>query len=108
MYEDRQGQKVKSAPQKSSGAKRRLRLLFFASICFFVWAGLALMDRIDVHENKNAKLAQLEQQRDELQIENENFHQEIAKMDDPEYIEQILRKEYQMTKEDEILFIRTR
>lgn len=101
-------QTVKITKRPNRGAVRRLRLLFFAFICFLTWAGLTIWDQSAVVEEKMEQLVTLEEQLAELKAENEAYRKEIERLHDPEYIEQRLRKDYMMSRDGETLFIRTR
>lgn len=87
------------------GARRRLRILLLIVICFLVWAGVTLMDQMHVLDQKTMRLQNLEQERAKALSINEQYELEINRLNDPEYIEQRLRKDLHMTKEGEILFI---
>ena len=63
------------------------------------------MDQLHVLEQQSTRLLNLEQERAEALKENAKYKQEISRLNDPEYIEQRLRKDLHMTKEGEILFI---
>lgn len=95
--------RVETGQQK--GKKRRMRLLMLFVICFLVWAGITFMDQLHVLEQQSTRLLNLEQERAEALKENAKYKQEISRLNDPEYIEQRLRKDLHMTKEGEILFI---
>lgn len=90
------------------GTRRRLRLLFFVMLCFMGWAGLTLWDQFGTFNTKAAKLAELEAKLAVVKEQNEQYKLQLIRLEDPEYIEQLLRKELHMTKEGETLFIETK
>lgn len=63
------------------------------------------MDQMHVLDQKTMRLQNLEQERAKALSINEQYELEINRLNDPEYIEQRLRKDLHMTKEGEILFI---
>lgn len=100
-----------SAPQSSikyKGARRRIRIMMLFLILFIGWAAATLWDQIDRVGAKNSELEILEAKLEEVQLENEAYHLEIERLNDPEYIEQRIRKDLQMTREGETLFIQSR
>ncbi len=94
-----------ASPEQRKGMMRRLRLLMLFLIFFLVWAGVTIMDQLHVIEQQSSRLHELEQERAEAMQHNEAYKQELNRLNDPEYIEQRLRKDLHMTKEGEILFI---
>jgi cell division protein DivIC len=98
----------KQKPQGSyKGTRRRLRLLMVVVLCFMGWAAFTLWDQLDQVNAKTSELKMLESKLVETQAENEAYHKEIERLNDPEYIEQRIRKDLNMTKDGETLFIQT-
>ena len=97
-----------SSKTKYKGTRRRLRLLMVAVICFMGWAGGTLWDQLNKMDVKMSELTILEQKLSEAEQLNAQYKHEITRLNDPEYIEQRLRKDFHMTKEGETLFIPTR
>jgi cell division protein DivIC len=92
----------------TKGTRRRLRLLMVIVLCFMGWAGVTLWDQIDKVEAKKSKLEIMESKLEEAQNKNEIYQHEIIRLNDPEYLEQLIRKDLNMTKDGETLFIQTR
>ncbi len=90
------------------GTRRRIQLLMVVLICFMTWAAITLWDQIDKVNAKNGKLEMMEVKLEEAQASNEQYQREIIRYQDPEYIEQIIRRDLNMVKEGETLFIQTR
>ena len=90
---------------KSRGSRRRLRLLAMIVLCFTVWAGMIFWKQADQIGDKVSQLLAMEHRLAETQQVNERLKLEITRLNDPEYIEQKARKEYQMIGEGETLFI---
>ncbi|MFD2671530.1 FtsB family cell division protein [Marinicrinis sediminis] len=93
---------------RRKGAKRRFRLLLFVLSVFLVWAGMTFWHQTGNINASQARLSQLEEKLSELQAKNEQLHEDIEKLNDPEYIEQILRKEHHMVRPGETLFIESK
>lgn len=102
-----QSPKKQSKKPNRSGTARRLRLLLFAFACFLVWASLTFWDLHTVAQEKLAELSVKEEQLSEVQSDHDAYQHEIERLHAPEYIEQRLRKDYMMSRDGEILFIRT-
>lgn len=94
-------------PKKLSASRRRLRFLTFVMFCFVSWAGLTFVDQYGAFKEKTDRLAELESKLEETKRVNEQYQLQIIRLHDPEYIEQLLKKELHMTKEGETLIIET-
>jgi cell division protein DivIC len=105
MYSNYSNKQV--GPKSNKASRRRLRLLFLLVLCYFAWAGVIFSEQMDQLGDKVTKLTVLETKLEEVQMKNAAFHQEVERLNDPEYIEQKLRRDYQMVKESETLFIHT-
>jgi|CeladaMinimDraft_18_1061708.scaffolds.fasta_scaffold07067_2 Septum formation initiator len=90
-----------------SGTKKRLKMLLFALFLFLVWTGSKLWDQFGEVNARMEQLEQAERRLAETRERNEAYKLEINRLNDPEYIEQLLRKELHMVKEGETLFIET-
>lgn len=98
---------TKSMPdvRVNSGVRRRMRVLMFTLLCFMVWASITIWNQSGKVNAKLSKLAVFEHQLAETQKVNEEYKKEVTRLRDPEYIEQRARKDFQMTKDGETLFI---
>lgn len=92
----------------TKGTRRRLRLLMVIVLCFMGWAGVTLWDQIDKVDAKQSKFEMMEVKLEEAANQNEIYQHEINRLNDPEYLEQLIRKDLNMIKEGETLFIKTR
>lgn len=90
------------------GTRRRLRIWMLFLLSFTVWAGFTFYDQMNKLDSKLAQMGQLELKLADTLATNEAYKQEIVRLNDPEYIEQILRKDHLMTKEGEVLYIETK
>lgn len=103
-----QSQPKSNQSSTSRATRRRLRFLFLAMLCFLGWAGMKLWDQYGTVQTKAAKVQELESKLESLKYDNEQLKLQLIRLDDPEYIEQLLRKELHMTKQGETLFIETK
>lgn len=87
------------------GMRRRLRLFAVGMICFLGWAGLTVIEQMDKLEANMERLTVMEGKLAETQQLNQAYKQEVERLNDPEYLEQLIRKDLHMTKEGETLFI---
>lgn len=94
-----------SNPSQNKGAYRRRRFVMIILGCFLSWAGVTLWNQVGKIAERNEKVAALEQKLQETKETNEQYKLEIARLNDPEYIEQKIRKELHYIKEGETLFI---
>lgn len=92
-------------PKSNKGVFRRRRLVMLALACFLSWAGVTMWNQVGKLSDRSEKVQALEQKLAEVQQVNEAYRFEIVRWDDPEYVEQQIRKELHYGKEGEILFI---
>ncbi len=87
--------------------KRRLLLASLLTIGFFAWAGWTLLGLKQDIGRQEAYQAELMTEQEMLRQEQERLEEELQKMNDPEHIAKLARKNYFMTYPGEILFIPT-
>ncbi|WP_159888032.1 FtsB family cell division protein [Paenibacillus puerhi] len=88
----------------NKGSIRRRRLVMLVLTCFLSWAGVTLWNQVDKINDRKEKVRVLEQRKAEAQQVQDKAKREIARLNDPEYVEQIIRKELQYVKPGETLF----
>jgi len=89
---------------KPKGARRRKRL-FLAVVCLFsMWAGLTLWEQTGDILQKRSELTQLQLRLNEVRAENEAYKSEVTRLQDPEYIEQKVRKDFGMVRPGDRVF----
>ena len=101
MRDTQQANKVDSGTR---GTKRRLRLLMIVVLSFFGWAAFTFWNQAGSLSDKSEKLTALNQQLAEVRKTNENFKQQVTRLNDDEYVEQKARKDFQMTRKGDTLF----
>jgi cell division protein DivIC len=89
---------------KGRGARRRRRL-FLAIVCVFsVWACLTLWEQTSAMMDKKAEMGQLQLKLEEVRMQNEAYQTEVTRLQDPEYIEQKVRKDFGMVRPGDKVF----
>lgn len=88
----------------NKGSYRRRRLVMIVLACFMSWAGVTLWNQIGKLNERGDKVAALDQKHKDTQQINEDMKREIARLNDPEYVEQKIRKELHYIKQGETLF----
>lgn len=77
-----------------TGARRRLKLLLVVLILFMSWAVYVLVAQYGQISDRKGQLQEADQKLTEAQAKNEILKQQIARLNDEEYIGQIARKEH--------------
>ncbi|KZE73538.1 FtsB family cell division protein [Paenibacillus elgii] len=88
----------------NKGSFRRRRLVMLMLACFLSWAGVTLWNQVGKISERSQKLSAVQQKAAEAQQQNETLQREIARLNDPEYVEQKIRKELHYVKQGETLF----
>ncbi|MDP5276956.1 FtsB family cell division protein [Chengkuizengella axinellae] len=101
---ERQAQETK----RNKGFKRRFKLLMVILFSFIGWATMTIWNQVQVLDEKSEQLGLLEAELEETKKLNEEYNDEITRLQDSEYIEQRIRSDLQMTQEDETLLILTK
>jgi cell division protein DivIC len=101
---------VKKQPKQlnkpTKGTARRMKLLVLFMLCVFSWAGVNFWNQAGKLEDRQAKVNVLDHKLAEVKQVNEETKREISRLNDNEYIEQKLRKDYGFVKAGETLFLR--
>lgn len=90
---------------KYSGTRKRLRLLMIVLVCFMAWAGMTFWEQVGKVNAKVSSLNQSEAKLAVVQKQNEEYKIDILRLNDKEYIEQRVRKEFQMKRPGEKIYI---
>lgn len=97
----------KATNHKVQSRKRKIRRMVFFMVVPVVIIGFLL--NVLAHQNetlvaKEKKKVEVEQQLAKLKDEQERLNLEITQLEDDEYIAKLLRKEYFLSEEGEIIF----
>ncbi|BBI30667.1 FtsB family cell division protein [Cohnella abietis] len=77
-----------------TGARRRLKLLLFIMVLFMSWAVYVLIVQSGQLSDRSSQLLEADQKLADAQVKNESLKQQVARLNDDEYIGQIARKEH--------------
>jgi cell division protein DivIC len=77
-----------------AGARRRLKLLLFIMVIFMSWALYVITVQYGQISNRSGQLREADKKLTDAQAKSEALKQQIARLNDPEYIGQIARKEH--------------
>lgn len=89
----------------NSGARRRLAIWLAVCTIFVAWAGLQLFHQTGKIAAKRSELEQAEQKLQQTVTMKQELLTKIERLHDPEYVAELARKEYYMTREGEIIFV---
>jgi len=86
------------------GSKRRIRFLMVVLLCFMSWAGVTVWDQFGKLHDKSDVVSGLEEQLAQAKKVNEDTKREIRRLNDNEYLEQIIRRDmhYKRTGETDL------
>jgi cell division protein DivIC len=77
-----------------TGARRRLKLLLFIMVLFMSWALYVIIVQYGQISDRSGQLREADKKLTDAQVKSEALKQQIARLNDPEYIGQIARKEH--------------
>ncbi|WP_232699030.1 FtsB family cell division protein [Brevibacillus daliensis] len=87
------------------GRKRRLRFIMFFVCCFLIWTGYTAYLQNSVLEATEKDLKTLKQEALEVNQQKEELENIMKRLEDPEYIAEVARKNNFMSKPGEIIFL---
>lgn len=96
---------LNKAAHSNKGTKRRLRFLMVLLLCFMGWAGVTVWDQFGKLHAKSSEVSDLERQLADAKKINEDTKLEITRLHDKEYIEQKIRKDLNLSKPGETIFV---
>ncbi len=89
---------------KTKGELRRRRLYRAILGGVTLWAIFAFWDQSGAMKEKKTELGVLLDRLEEAQAEHDAYRSEVTRLEDPEYIEQKVRKDYGMTRPGDKVF----
>lgn len=95
---------AKNPARKPKSSLRRRRLIFTILGGVSLWAVFAFLEQSGSIGEKRAELQELERRLGEVRTENEAYRSEVTRLQDPEYIEQKVRKDFGMTRPGDKVF----
>ncbi|QAY67436.1 FtsB family cell division protein [Paenibacillus protaetiae] len=88
-------------PAARPGSKRRMKIWLAFMVIFMGWAAYTFFGQMQQQQETASRYATMKQQRDEAIQQKQSLSEQIDKLNDPEYIEQLATKEQGMVKEGE-------
>ncbi|MDO7908583.1 septum formation initiator family protein [Paenibacillus sp. JX-17] len=91
-----------SSITKYAGGRRRIMIWLVSMLLFAGWAACTFFSQSSQLEDKKAKLAKQEQDKAEMQQAVKQLQYEVGRLQDSEYIGQLVRSKYGMYKPGEV------
>jgi cell division protein DivIC len=91
--------------KKKKGQKRRKRILGVLMAIFCIWAGFTWRDQQATLTAKKDELTQVQQSADQVKLQNDELTYQVNRLNDKEYIAEIARRDYHLSKPGEVIFI---
>lgn len=98
---------MKKPPSQSNklGQKRRIRLFMFIVLIFSIWTGYTIYLQSGVLAEKEEQLQKLKQEEAAVQQKQAELAYKVSRLNDKEYVAEIARKHYNLSKPGEIIFV---
>ncbi|TVY06791.1 FtsB family cell division protein [Paenibacillus cremeus] len=96
--------RANQAQPKTRGSFRRRRVVLLLLAGFMSWAGVTLWNQEAKLNERSEKVSALGQKYAEAQQVSADTQREITRLNDPEYVEQRIRKDLHYVKQGETLF----
>jgi cell division protein DivIC len=86
------------------GMRRRIRMLVFIILCLLVWAAITVWDQSVKLGEKSGNLNVLLMKKAAVEQTKATMIKDVARLNDPEYREEIARQQYHLGKSGEMTF----
>jgi cell division protein DivIC len=86
------------------GMRRRIRLLMIIILGLLIWAGITVWDQSSKLNDKTGTLNALLFKKTAVEQTKATLIKEVARLNDPEYREEIMRTQYNLGKSGETTF----
>lgn len=90
--------------RRKRGLRRRLTVIGIAASLVVIFAGVGLISQYGMIQANKAEKDELQAQMEELEANEDHLEREIMNYQDEEYITEVARKDYYMSKPGETLF----
>ncbi|QQK74287.1 septum formation initiator family protein [Salicibibacter cibarius] len=90
--------------RRKRGLRRRLTVIGIVASIVVVFAGIGLISQYGMIQANNAEKIELQEQLEELEANENDLEREIMNYNDEEYITEVARKDYYMSKPGETLY----
>ncbi|MFB5284830.1 MULTISPECIES: septum formation initiator family protein [Peribacillus] len=103
-YVAQQEKKAQSMKKKKRGLRRRLTLYGICLFVFFIFAVVTIVSQNAALDEKAQQKEKIDNELATLKKEEKVLKEEIVKLNDDEYIAKIVRRDYFLSEEGEIIF----
>jgi len=103
-YVAQQEKKAQSMKKKKRGLRRRLTLYGICLFIFFIFAVVTIVSQNAALNEKAQQKEKIDNELATLKKEEKVLKEEIVKLNDDEYIAKIVRRDYFLSEEGEIIF----
>ena len=103
-YVAQQEKKAQSMKKKKRGLRRRLTLYGIGLFAFFIFAVVTIVSQNAALNEKAQQKEKIDNELATLKKEEKVLKEEIVKLNDDEYIAKIVRRDYFLSEEGEIIF----
>jgi cell division protein DivIC len=103
-YVAQQEQKAAKVQKRKLGLKRRLTLYAVTALLFTIIAVATLISQNSILHEKNAQMEKAEKQLAQMKSDEKSLKAEIVKLNDDEYLAKLVRRDYFLSEEGEIIF----
>ena len=103
-YVAQQEKKAQSMKKKKRGLRRRLTLYGICLFAFFIFAVVTIVSQNAALNEKAQQKEKVDNELATLKKEEKVLKEEIVKLNDDEYIAKIVRRDYFLSEEGEIIF----
>lgn len=100
----RREQELELEARRRKGLFRRLSVLGFIAIALACIGSVTIYAQVSMLDEKKEEKVALEEKLEQLKAEEQQLHIDIEKFNDLEYIAEIARRDYFLTKPGETLF----
>ncbi|QDI91549.1 septum formation initiator family protein [Salicibibacter halophilus] len=90
--------------RRKRGLRRRLTVIGIVASLVVIFAGVGLISQYGMIQANKAEKDELQAQMEELEANEDHLEREIMNYQDEEYITEVARKDYYMSKPGETLF----
>lgn len=93
------------SPANKLGQKRRIRLVMFFVLCFAIWTGYTAYLQSGILSAKEKELEQLNQEATAVKQTQAELSYKVSRLNDKEYIAELARKEFFLSKPGEQIYV---
>ncbi|AXF56603.1 septum formation initiator family protein [Salicibibacter kimchii] len=104
MSEKEQERLAMREQRRKRGLRRRLTVIGIVASIVVIFAGVGLISQYSMIQANNNEKVELQQQLEELEANENRLEREIMNYNDEDYITEVARKDYYMSKPGETLF----